>query len=74
MQQVDDLLLRRHVEAGGRLVQHDQIGLAGQRHGDADALLLPARELVRIAARAGAPDAGRPDQAEQLDARGGACA
>ena len=43
-----------------------QIGLAGQRHGDADALLLAARQLVRIASG----DARRirqPDQREELD-------
>ena len=49
-QQRDDLLLRRHVEAGRRLVEHDEGRVAGERHGDADALLLAARELVRIAA------------------------
>ena len=39
----------RHVEAGGRLVHHQQRGLGHQRHGDHHALLLAARELVRIA-------------------------
>ena len=39
-QQFDDLLLRGHVEAGGRFVEDDQFGLAGERHGDADPLLL----------------------------------
>ena len=41
--------LRGHVEAGRRLVEHDQARAARERHGEADALLLPARELVRIA-------------------------
>ena len=49
VQESDDLLLRRHIEAGRRLVEHDEIGIAGKRHGDADPLLLAAGELVRIA-------------------------
>ena len=34
---------------GGRLVEHDEIRLAGERHGDRDALLLAAGKPVRIA-------------------------
>ena len=49
-QQLDDLLLGRDVEAGRRLVEDHEVGLAGQRHGDADALLLAARKLVRDSA------------------------
>ncbi len=45
--------LRRHVEAGRRLVEHDQARPAGERHGQPDALLLAARELVRVAAQVG---------------------
>ena len=37
------------VEAGRRLVQQQHIGLARQRHGDRNALLLTSRELVGIA-------------------------
>ncbi len=39
------------VEAGRRLVQHDHARPAGERHREADALLLAARELVRVAAQ-----------------------
>src|SRR5262249_2748424 len=39
----------RDVERRHRLVGDDHLGLAGQRPGDADALALAARELVRIA-------------------------
>jgi hypothetical protein len=48
-QQRDDLLLGGDVEAGRRLVQHQQSGSQATRHRDTDALLLPARQLVRIA-------------------------
>ena len=36
--QLEDLLLDRDVERGGRLVGDEQLGLAGQRHRDHDAL------------------------------------
>ena len=53
VQEVEDLLLRGDVEAGGRFVQHKQVGIAGQRHGDADPLLLSAGQLMRIAPQEG---------------------
>jgi hypothetical protein len=43
-----DLRLRGHVEGGGRLVGDEQRRLQRERHGDHDALALPAGELVRI--------------------------
>ena len=46
---LDDLRLDRDVERRHRLVADDQIGIDGQRAGDADTLALPAGELVRIA-------------------------
>ncbi len=49
LQQVDDLRLDRDVERRHRLVADDQVGIDGERAGDADALALPAGELVRIA-------------------------
>ncbi len=48
-QQIEDLLLRRHVECRCRLVGDDQRGPAGQRRGYQQALPLTARKLVRIA-------------------------
>ena len=45
--------LRRDVEAGRRLVEHDHVRPAGERHRDRDALLLAAGELVRVAAQEG---------------------
>jgi hypothetical protein len=51
LQQVDDLRLDRDIEGGDRLVAHDQVGIDGERAGDADPLALAARELVRIAPR-----------------------
>ena len=48
-QQVEDLRLDRDVERRDRLVGHDHLRLERERAGDADALALAARELVRIA-------------------------
>ena len=45
----DHRSLHRHVERGGRFVEDQKCGLRHQRHGDDDALLLPAGKLVRIA-------------------------
>ena len=53
--QVEDLALDGDVERGGRLVGDQQVGLAGERHGDGDALALAAGELVRIGVDAPAP-------------------
>ena len=47
--QVEHARLDRGVEAGRRLVEHQQLRVGGQRDGDDDALLHPARELVRVA-------------------------
>src|SRR6185437_5806214 len=46
--QVEYLSLDHDVERGRRLVGDDQVRSAGQRHRDHDALLLPARQLVRV--------------------------
>ena len=48
--EVEHLRLDRRVEAGRRLVEDQQRRVLGQRHRDHDALLHPARELVRVAA------------------------
>ena len=47
-QKTQDLSLHGHIEGGGGLVGDQQLGLAGQRHGDHDPLALPAGELVGI--------------------------
>ena len=46
---LEDACLRGHVESRRRLVEDDEIRLADDGHGNADALLLPAAELVRKA-------------------------
>ena len=51
-EQRQDLRLHRHVEGGGRLVGHQQVRLAGERHGDHHPLALAAGELVRVGAHA----------------------
>src|SRR6218665_2566445 len=47
--QLQHLGLHRNIERGDRLGGDDQLGLHGQRAGNADALALAARELLRIA-------------------------
>ena len=47
--EVEHLGLDRGVEPGGRLVEHEQLGVARQGHGDDDTLLHAAGELVRVA-------------------------
>ena len=49
LEQVEDLGLDRDVEGGDGLVADDEPRVERQRPGDADALPLPARELVRVA-------------------------
>ena len=70
-QQVEDLLLDRHVERGGRLVGDQQLGVAGDRHGDHDALALAARHLVRIGFQP-LGRIGNADRLQQLDGAGAA--
>ena len=53
LDQVEDLGLDGGVEPGGGLVEDQQMGVHGQRHGDDHALLLAARELERVAAHGG---------------------
>ena len=50
--EVEDLGLDGDVEGGGGLVGDEQLGLAGQRHGDHDPLAEAARELVGIGVEA----------------------
>ena len=48
LQQIKDALLHGHIQCGGGFIGHQQVGAAGQCHGNHDALALPARELMRI--------------------------
>ena len=50
LQQVEHLGLDGHVEGRDGLVADDQLGVEGDGPGDADALALPAGELVGVAA------------------------
>src|SRR4051794_4681780 len=52
LQQIEDLRLDGDVERGGRLVGDDELWLAGQRHGDHDALAHAARKLMRVIVQA----------------------
>ncbi len=49
LEQVQDLGLHRDVERRYRLVAEDELGVDGERAGNADALALPTGELVREA-------------------------
>ena len=70
-QQVHHRLLRRDVEAGGRLVGDQQGRLAGDRHRDHDALAHAARQFVRIGVEPlfGIADQHGLQQVERLRAR-----
>ncbi|CPN80989.1 Uncharacterised protein [Bordetella pertussis] len=72
IQQVQDAGFDRDVERGGRLVEQQQVGRAGQRRGDHDALLHAAGQLVRIGVqqRAGARQAHLVHQPQRFGARG----
>ena len=62
LEQVDDLRLDGHVQGRHRLVEHQQLGLHGQRPGDADALSLTTRQLMRVSTCVLRPE---PDVLEQ---------
>ena len=47
--EIEDLGLDRRVETGGGLVEDQQLGVLRKCHRDHDALLHPARELMRVA-------------------------
>ena len=49
VQELDDLLLNGNVQCGSGLVADDELGVAGKRHSDKDALALAAGQLMRIA-------------------------
>ncbi len=68
LEQVDHLRLHRHVERGHRLVTDDDLRLQRESPGDADALPLAARELVRVAV----DEVGvQPDPLQQVARPGG---
>ncbi len=59
-EQVEDRRLHRHVEGARRLVADDDARIAGERPGDRDALLQPARQLARAACRGAGATAATP--------------
>jgi hypothetical protein len=70
LHQVEHLRLDRDVERGDRFVGDDEVGLARQGAGDADALALTAGELVRVPV---AVVGVQPDGLEQLPDALGPC-
>ena len=71
LDQIEDLGLRGHVERSRRLVSDEDVGVAGQRHGDADALAHAAGELegVALGHALGIGDFHLPQQVDGTDAR-----
>lgn len=65
-QEVEDLLLDRHVQCGRRLICDEQLRITGKRDGDHHALALSARHLVREVPEA-LGRVGNADRLEQLD-------
>src|SRR5579883_1121750 len=65
-QQIEDLRLDRDVEGGRRLVGDEEARVAGDRHGDHDALVHAARELVREGSQP-ALRRRNPDLLQKLD-------
>ena len=72
--QLQDLVLHRDVERGGRLVGDQQARPAGQRDGDQHALAHAAAERVRIVDDGAAPGAGRRPRPASRSPRSRACA
>ena len=74
LDRVEDPALGGHVQSGGRLVEHDQVGLRRERHRQRDALLLAAGELVRVGVqdlRPGLQAYVRQDAVDQVVGRQG---
>ena len=71
-EQVRELRLRRGVERGERLVEHDHRRVGGERAGDRDALPLPAGELVREPVGGGRRQADELEQLRDAGRRGAA--
>ena len=61
--QLHDLRLDGDIERGGRFVGNKDVGLTGQRHGDHDALLHAAAQLMRVIVHA----LGRIDDADRIE-------
>ena len=61
-QEIEDLALDRDIEAGGRLIGDDELGIERDGAGDADAARLAARQLMRVAA---GEILRQPDQRQQ---------
>ena len=67
-EQIDDLRLDGHVQRCGRLVRHEQFRLGRQSHRNHDALLHPARKLMReiVGSRFGRGNADEFEQANDF--------
>ena len=70
VQQRQHLRLGGDVQRRGRLVGDDDLGIVGERHGDADALALAAGELVRIGVRPVRRRRGSAPNSSSATARG----
>ena len=70
VQQVQDVVPRLHVDAGRRLVQQEQLGLAHQRARDEGALLLSAAQVPDVTVGE-LPDPELVEDLSRFRARGG---
>src|SRR5581483_4874242 len=70
-EKLDDLVLRRDVEACRRLVRDQEARLCGERERDHDPLRHPARELVRVGSETllGIGDVDALEEPQRLDVR-----
>ena len=71
--EVEHARLDRRVETGRRLIEDEQLRVGGERDGDDDALLHPARQLVRVALGRPAPGRRSGRVAAALSALASAC-
>ena len=68
-QEIENLRLDSHVECGGGFIGDEDFGVAGERHGDHDALSHAAGHLVRVIVDAGF-GRGDADLIEEIDGGG----
>ena len=64
LEPIDQAVDQHRIDAGGRLIEQQQLGIVDQRHGQLEQLLLAEGEVARERVALG----GKPDEVEQLGA------